>query len=81
MNEGYEALLIAIICEVTTEDAFLMLRGKRSRRNHKWTPEEMEDIKALRERGVQWAEIGSMYGVRWQTVAKRFSHYKNVGRI
>lgn len=45
MDDGYMALLVAILKNCTTERAFMFLDGKK---NHRWTSEELEDIERYR---------------------------------
>ena len=69
MNEGYIALLISIFRKTTPDDAFRILAGKPARRA--WTDAELREVKALKDNGATWAEIGEMYGVAAQTAQKR----------
>lgn len=75
MTDGYAALYIAIVCNVPTQEAFLMLKGKKTVNRH-WTVEEMKDIEVYRENGASWAEIAYIFGANKDSIAKRFNDYK-----
>lgn len=75
MNEGYMALTICILRNVTPEVAFKMLQGKHYI-NRKWTAYDVEEIEIMRSNGMTWREIGNAYGVEAQVAYKRYYYYK-----
>lgn len=77
MDEGYMALVISILRNVSPDTAFRMLNGEERwyERRH-WTAEDVEEIEALRESGMTWRMIGNTYGVTAQVVYKMYCYRK-----
>ena len=75
MNEGYMALTVCILRNVTPEVAFKMLQGKRYI-NRKWTSYDIEEIEIMRDNGMTWREIGNTYSVEAQDVCKMYNYHK-----
>ena len=75
MNEGYMALTVCILRNVTPEVAFKMLQGKHYI-NRKWTAYDIEEIEIMRSNGMTWREIGNAYGVEAQVAYKMYYYHK-----
>ena len=73
MNEGYMALTVCILRNVTPEEAFKMLEGKKYR---KWTADDVYKIAMMRNLGTKWREIGKVYGVTAQVAYKMYRYHK-----
>ena len=73
MNEGYMALTVSILRNVTPEVAFKMLQGDKYR---KWTANDVPEIEMMRQSGMTWREIGRNYGVTEQAACSMYYYQK-----
>ena len=73
MNEGYMALTVSILRNVTPEAAFKMLEGNKYR---KWTADDVPEIEMMRQSGMTWHKIGRAYGVTEQVAYKMYYYHK-----
>ena len=73
MNEGYMALTVSILRNVTPEVAFKMLEGSKYR---KWTANDVHEIEMMRQSGMTWREIGRVYGVTEQVACRMYYYHK-----
>ena len=80
-DECYAALLISLELYVMVDDAFKLLGGKALPKRRTWTPEEIQDIDRLRQRGVKWNEIADMFCVSSKAVTKIYHTSKSKGVI
>lgn len=77
--EGYMALCICILCNVSPDVAFRCYETGRA--NVTWTCEDMQEITKLRERGLQWKEIADLLGADEKRIMKIYSYYKKKGMV
>lgn len=75
MNEGYEALLVAILTDSNVEQAFLRLESGGKRRCHKYSDDEIEEMLAMRKQGMTWESIGKMLGASVSSVHHACKRY------
>lgn len=69
-NEGYYALYISILANVTPDQAFEMyFSGKKPRM--KFDKEDEELILSLKQKGYTNRAIGQLFGINEFTLAKR----------
>jgi DNA-binding CsgD family transcriptional regulator len=76
MNENWCALCVAILKNVTPEQAFDCLDGKlkNTNFNHGITEQDILDMIELKK-NYTYAEIGEMYGISENAVFKRMKRY------
>lgn len=77
--EGYMALCICILCNVSPDVAFRCYETGRA--NVTWTCEDMKEITELREQGLQWKEIADLLGADEKRMMKIYSYYKKKGMV
>ena len=78
MVDGYLALVVAIVVGCTPEVAFGRLYSKHPKSvHHPITPDELEDMQALKQCGATYREIGEIYGLGKETVYGRLRRYRN----
>lgn len=80
-DECYAALLISLEFYVMVDDAFKLLEYQTLPKRRTWTPEEIQDIDRLRQRGVKWNEIADMFCVSSKSVTKIYHTSKSKGMI
>lgn len=73
-------MCIAILCYLSPEEAFDRLETG-GRKNRKWTREDMQRIKALRQNGTKWQDIADQFCVDKAKLIKIYSYYKKKGEI
>ena len=78
-NDGWSAFCIAILCYLSPDEAFERLAG--GRKNRKWTREDMQKIKALRQDGTKWKDIADQFCVDKGKLMKIYSYYKKKGMV
>lgn len=79
LSENYIALLISIFRNVPPEDAFTMLDPEKGRHRRKLTEKDYDDMKAMRESGMSWAEMGPRYKRTSASLRKMYAqHNKEV---
>lgn len=77
VDEGWIALCICILANVTTEQAFRLVGNpERTGIYRKWTDTDFENIEAYRKDGLSWAEIGEIYRMHNQAVCRIYNKYK-----
>lgn len=83
MNDGIAALLLVILGDYTTEEAFAIVEGRKTkgRKRRAWTREELDDITKLREEGVTWKEIADMFGVGKNGVCSLWHKHRERGTL
>lgn len=82
--ECFMALCVAILKKVPPERAFDLLdyQSKHSRRfNDCITQEDLEDMVKLRNEGVQYWEIGEMYGISKDAAFRRIKKFKEKNEV
>lgn len=62
-DEGYAALAIAILKCIPTERAFNALSGGSQLKYRKWDEEDYLEVKAMRDEGWMWKDIGEVFGI------------------
>lgn len=77
--EGYMALCICILCNVSPDVAFRCYETGRA--NVTWTCEDMQKIKALRQDGTKWQDIADEFCVDKGKLMKIYSYYKKKGMV
>ena len=61
-SENYYALVVAIIKDVTTERAFILMQGgDAGKKSRGFTEEEIQEMIRRRERGETYKSIGSLF--------------------
>jgi len=67
MEEGYMALYVAIVKQVTPEKAFDLLNGKKNSRakkkNRKWTDTEILMMEIMHSQGMKWADVARNFRI------------------
>jgi len=77
-TECFMALCVAILKSVPPERAFDLLHNplNAKRYNDCITQEDLEDMVKLRAEGVQYSEIGEMYGISKDAAFRRIKRFK-----
>ena len=76
-DEGWLALCICILANVTTEQAFRLMENPTTRRqNRRWTQEDFEEIEILRSEGFKWKDIAEMYNMSLRGVSEMYNRVK-----
>lgn len=76
-DEGWAALLICILAHTTTERAFEFVENpEKNNRYKEWTVENIRDMEAFKKEGFSWTEIGDIYSLKGEVVAKAYSNWK-----
>lgn len=79
MNEGYMALAVCILRNVTPERAFRILDGdKRCVERRHWTLEDINEIECLRTKGMTWKQIAQMYNTTKNNIFNVCKYHKKI---
>lgn len=73
--EGWLALTIAILCKVPTETAFSMLDKGKPKEKRKWTEEDIQYIKDLKQQGMCWSDIAIKLNSTKAGVQRIYQYY------
>lgn len=77
IDEGWLALYICIIANVTTEHAFRLIENPESAGVYrKWTNEDLENVRAYRKEGLKWDEIGNIYNRTGPSMNRLYSRWR-----
>jgi hypothetical protein len=80
-DEGWLALCICILANVTTEQAFrLVVNPEMTGIRRKWTAEDLENIEAYRKEGLSWAAIGNIYNKPGPSLNRLYNRYRKEKR-
>lgn len=79
MEDNWCAFCVAILCNLTIEQAFDRIenfRGKKSRNyNNLITEEDSHDMVKMRQSNMTYREIGQMYGLSDVAVYRRIKRF------
>lgn len=79
MNEGYMALTICILRNVTPERAFRILDGDEQWvERRRWTAEDVNEIECLRTQGMTWKQIAKMYNTTKGNIFNVYNYHKKI---
>lgn len=73
-QEGWMALMVAILRGVPQQEAFRLLRSATSRR--KWSDEDFAEIEHYLSSGATWTQISKIFGVKTSNVFKLYQIWK-----
>ena len=74
MELNYYALCVSILCNCIPETAFEKLQADKPSQVMNWfTPEDVEDMAALRKQGLTFRELGEIYCVDLTSINRRLS--------
>lgn len=76
-DEGWLALCICILANVTTEQAFrLVVNPEAAGVNRSWTEYDIQQIELDRKEGLTWPEIADKYNTGRTNVSSLYYRYK-----
>jgi DNA invertase Pin-like site-specific DNA recombinase len=79
MNDNWCALCVAILCNLTIEQAFDRLENYRTKRSRTYncliTEEDTQDMVIMRKSNMTYREIGQIYGLNDATVYRRIKRH------
>ena len=78
--ENYMALAVSILGNCSSDEAFLRLEKGVSHKNHKWSWEDIDEIQACRNQGMEWKDIAEMFGTSVTGLHKGFNYWKRKKR-
>jgi hypothetical protein len=78
MEENWYALFIATQVPVTVEQAFAALHKSKRTKKKRYVPNDTElfEMQKLRDEGMSYEKIGSMYGVSAEAIRMRLRKFR-----
>ena len=76
-DEGFLALIICILANVTPEHAFKIIDNTENKgRYRKWTEYDFQQIELDRKERMSWAAIGEKYNTDGRSVSRIYNRRK-----
>lgn len=78
MKENWYALLIATQLPVTVEQAFMKLHEGKKLKKRRYIPDdtELSKMQNLRDEGMSYEKIGTIYGISGEAARMRLRKFK-----